>query len=433
MIKKEINEIKALYDTIQDCSILRLAGCYVNGEKTKVKTFNEAFYNLPEEEMYKYLEIFRKTLSGTPGKNLLDMSFTEADEAEGASESGSEGTSEGSAGNGLGRALLQKIRKSELKDDEILQTFYDSVISNYSYVGNYLILMIYQAYDVPGMTTDGIENDDASDEVYSYILCSICPMKLTKPGLGFDETVGEIHTLRQIFAVDLPETGFLFPAFNDRSTDDSMLLYSTRRTDHIQDLFLENVLRVSATLPAKQQKEGFTEFVSEILGNDSSFETVLAVQENLREAVSTKKNDLNGETVFLDKEAVRNVFEKSGVSREKLEVFDRKFDEQFDMQLLHDRQVEAQIASGDLDVEGTTANSYVPKVKVEEKLFADNVAPVRNFEVRNKNMVLRVSSKHTDIIDTRIIDGKKCLVIELTDDLTVNGIPVDGSLDSEKK
>ena len=232
MIKKEINEIKALYDTIQDCSILRLAGCYVNGEKTKVKTFNEAFYNLPEEEMYKYLEIFRKTLSGTPGKNLLDMSFTEADEAEGASESGSEGnsegvdegTSEGSAGNGLGRALLQKIRKSELKDDEILQTFYDSVISNYSYVGNYLILMIYQAYDVPGMTTDGIENDDASDEVYSYILCSICPMKLTKPGLGFDETVGEIHTLRQIFAVDLPETGFLFPAFNDRSTDDSMLL-----------------------------------------------------------------------------------------------------------------------------------------------------------------------------------------------------------------
>ena len=102
------------------------------------------------------------------------------------------------------------------------------------------------------------------------------------------------------------------------------------------------------------------------------------------------------------------------------------------MQLLHDRQVEAQIASGDLDVEGTIANSYVPKVKVEEKLFADNVAPVRNFEVRNKNMVLRVSSKHTDIIDTRIIDGKKCLVIELTDDLTVNGIPVDGAIDSEK-
>jgi len=434
MIKKEINEIKALYDTIQDCSILRLAGCYVNGEKTKVKTFNEAFYNLPEEEMYKYLEIFRKTLSGTPGKNLLDMSFTEADEAEGASESGSEGnsegvdegTSEGSAGNGLGRAMLQKIRKSELKDDEILQTFYDSVISNYSYVGNYLILMIYQAYDVPGMTTDGIENDDASDEVYSYILCSICPMKLTKPGLGFDETVGEIHTLRQIFAVDLPETGFLFPAFNDRSTDDSMLLYSTRRTDHIQDLFLENVLRVSATLPAKQQKEGFTEFVSEILGNDSSFETVLAVQENLREAVSTKKNDLNGETVFLDKEAVRNVFENSGVSEEKLKDFGQKFDDQFDMKKLYRKKIEEVKESDDPEAaeEPAKGMDHVPGIKVEEKLFADNVVPTRNFEVKTKDMVLRINSKHTDIIDTRVIDGKKCLVIELTDDLTVNGIPV---------
>ena len=182
----------------------------------------------------------------------------------------------------------------------------------------------------------------------------------------------------------------------------------------------------------KQQKEGFTELVTTILGRDSNFETVLSIQENLKETVKEKKNEAAGEPLYLDKETMRNVFERSGVSDEKLQVFDKKFDEQFDMQLLHDRQVEAQIASGDLDVEGTIANSYVPKVKVEEKLFADNVAPVRNFEVRNKNMVLRVSSKHTDIIDTRIIDGKKCLVIELTDDLTVNGIPVDGAIDSEK-
>ena len=118
MNRKEINEIKALYDTIQDCSILRLAGCYVNGERNKVKTFNESFYNLPEEEMYKYLEIFRKTLSGTPGKNLLDMSFTD--------QSMSDET--------YGRAMLDKLRRSELKDDEVLQSFYDKVIGNYDCV-----------------------------------------------------------------------------------------------------------------------------------------------------------------------------------------------------------------------------------------------------------------------------------------------------------
>ena len=388
MIKKEINEIKSLFDTIQDCGIQRLAGCYVNGDKTKVKTFNETFYNLPEEEMYKYLEIFRKTLSGTPGKNLLDMQFVDAE----------------SESDEKGRGLLNKLRLSELADEAFLDKFYDSVIENYNFVGNYLILLICQNYDVPGITTDGIEMDDASEEVYRYILCSICPMKLTKPGLGFDDDLGEIHTLRQIFAVELPDNGFLFPAFNDRSTDDNAILYSSRKADVLQDVFLEKVLDVSATLPAKQQKEGFTEFVTEVLGDESSFETVLAIQENLKETVNNKKSEAEGETVFLDKQSMRNVFEKSGVSEEKLSTFDKKFDDQFDMK----------------------KTDYAPTVKVEEKLFADNVAPVRNFEVRNKNMLLRVSSKHTDIIDTRVIDGKKCLVIELTDDLTVNGIPVEG-------
>lgn len=414
MTKKEINEIKSLFDTIQDCGITRLAGCYVNGDKAKVKTFSESFYNLPEEEMYKYLEIFRKTLSGTPGKNLQDMNFVNPE----------------SDSSSSGKELLQKLRKSELKDDATLEDFYDKVISSYDYVGNYLILLIHQSYDIPGMTTDGIEMDDASDEVYSYVLCSICPMKLTKPGLGFDDDLGEIHTLRQIFAVELPDNGFLFPAFNDRSTDENAILYSSRKTDSLQSAFLENVLDVSATLPAKQQKEGFNEFVSEVLGEESSFETVLSIQENLKETVNNKKSELAGETVFLDKTAMRDVFEKSGVSGEKLQVFDKKFDEQFDMKKIRKKQIGEEDGdySNDSAASGDTMerSSYVPNIKVEEKLFADNVAPVRNIEVRNKNMVLRVSSKHTDIIDTRIIDGKKCLVIELTEDLTVNGIPVEG-------
>ena len=386
MIKRDINEIKSLFDTIQDSGILRLAGCYVNGEKNKVKTFNGAFYNLPEEEMYKYLEIFRKTLSGTPGKNLIDMQFAdvEDDNAE------------------KGKGLLNRLNKSELKDESVLDLFYDKVIETYNYVGNYLILLINQSYDVPGITSDGIELEDASDEVYNYILCSICPMRLTKPGLGFDDDLGEIHTLRQIFAVELPETGFLFPAFNERSSDDTAILYSTKKTDFLQDEFIENVLGVSTTIPAKQQKEGFNEFVTEVLGDESSFETVLAIQENLKETVNNRKTESDGETVFLDRESMKNVFEKSGVSEEKLTTFDTKFDERFDIK-----------------------RSPESKNEAEVKLFADNVAPVRNFEVRNKNMLLRVSSKHTDIIDTRMIDGKKCLVIELTEDMTVNGIPVE--------
>ncbi len=414
MIKKEINEIKSLYDTIQECGINRLVGCYVNGEKKKVKTFSDSFYNLPEEEMHKYLEIFRRTLSGTPGKNLIDMEFV----------TGKDEMSDGATSAGIGKDLLNKLRKSELQDDAVLDEFYDKVIANYNYTGNYLILLIYQAYDVPGISSDGLEMDDASDEVFKYILCSICPMKLTKPGLGFDDALGEIHTLKQIFAVELPDTGFLFPEFNGRSSDDNAVLSFSKRTDQLQDSFLEKVLGVSVTLPAKQQKEGFTEFVSEVLGDESTFDTVLSIQENLKETVKNKKTEAPGQAVFLDKESMRDAFERSGVSDNRLEVFDKKFDEQFDMKRLYEKQARVEISDENLDVVHATKEEYVPTVKVEEKLFADNVAPTRNFEVKNKNMLLRVSSKRTDIINTKMIDGKKCLVIEITEDMKVNGIPV---------
>jgi len=405
MTKKEINEIKALYDTVQDCGILKLAGCYVDGQKTKLKTFNDNFYNFPEEEMYKYLEIFRKTLSGTPGKNLVDMEFTGQEEA---------------ADHGKG--LLNRLRKSELNDDAALDEFYDKVIETYSYVGNFLILVIYQSYDVPGYTSDGMSLEDSGEEIYRYILCSVCPMKLTKPGLGFDDDLGEIHILRRAFAVELPDIGFLFPAFNDRSSDDTTVLFSSKKTDVLQDIFLEKLLGVSATLPAKQQKEGFTEFVSDVLGEEAQLETVLSIQNNLRESIRDKKLEAEGEPVFFDKNSMRDVFERSGVSGESLDRFEKKFDDQFDMKKVHRRQIEDRINDEDFDAE----QDYTPGVQVEEKLFADNVAPVRSLEVRNRNMVLRVNSKHTDMIDTRIIDGKKCLVIEVTDDLTVNGIPVEG-------
>ena len=137
-----------------------------------------------------------------------------------------------------------------------------------------------------------------------------------------------------------------------------------------------------------------------------------------------KKTEAPGQAVFLDKESMRDAFERSGVSDNRLEVFDKKFDEQFDMKRLYEKQARVEISDENLDVKHATKEEYVPTVKVEEKLFADNVAPTRNFEVKNKNMLLRVSSKRTDIINTKMIDGKKCLVIEITEDMKVNGIPV---------
>lgn len=402
MTKKEINEIKGLYDTIEECGIARLCGCYVNGDKEKVKVFSESFLNFDEKEQHKYLEIFRKNMSGTLGKNLIDLSFVNQD---------SEDIS-------FGKGMLNALKRSELKDDELLDKFYDSVISTYNHVGNYLILLIFQSYDVPGITDDEISMDDASEEVYSYVLCSICPMKLTKPGLGYDDKLEMIHTLKQSFGVELPDTGFIFPAFNDRSSDDNQLLYYTRKADDLQDRLLDELLAVSAPLPAKQQKEGFNTFVAEVLGEDSTIETMIAMQENFAELVKEKKEFSDSPTVVLDKDTVKEVFVKSGVEQSKLEVFDKKFDQQFDMEQYAKKNRVV------VDEEESVAPIEVPKLKVEQTILAENVLPTRNIEVKGKDLLLRINTKNMDMIDINNADGKKYLVIELPDDVKVNGISV---------
>ena len=372
MTRKELNEIKSQY-TLEDCGILRLCGCYVDGERNKITQFNENFLNLPEEEKHKYFDIFKKTLSGTPGKNLVDMKFNvDAYADEGA------------------RTFLMNLRDSGLKDDRLLNEFYDRIINNYSYVGNYLILLINQVYDIPAVTTDNIEMDDASDEVYSYILCSICHVNLSKPGLGYDEEDNNFHDKKQNHMVDVPDVGFLFPAFNKRSADEDMTVFYTKDVSEFEDGLIDCLLDCVAPLPAKQQKETFTSLVSEAVGEEADLQVVKNIHANLEQIIEEKKQE-SPAPVMLDKNEMKNLLEKSGVKEEKLE----NFEEHFEM------------AAGE-----------------HGKLVASNVSSGKKFEVKTPDVVIKINSDKTDIVSTQVIDGRQCLVIQIDERLVVNGISV---------
>lgn len=370
MTRKEINEIKSQY-TMEDCGILRLCGCYVDGERNKITQFNENFLNLPEEEKHKYFDIFKKTLSGNPGKNLIDMKFNvDAYADEGA------------------RTFLMNMRDSGLKDDRLLDEFYDRIINNYSYVGNYLILLINQVYDIPAVTTDNIEMEDASDEVYSYILCSICHVNLSKPGLGYDEEDNNFHDKKQSHMVDVPDVGFLFPAFNKRSADEDMTLFYTKDVSEFEYGLIDCLLDCAIPLSAKQQKETFNTLVNEALGEDADLEVVKSIHENLEQIIEDKKQE-SPAPVMLDKTEMKELLEKSGVKNDKLE----NFEEHFEM------------AAGE-----------------HGKLVASNVSSGRKFEVKTPDVVIKINSDKTDIVSTQVIDGRQCLVIQIDERLEVNGI-----------
>jgi len=374
MTKQDISEIKKLL-TPKKCSITRICGCYVDGEKNKKTELKQAFLALPEEEMFKYFEILRKTLSGTPGKNLLTLDFPLASEEEG-------GTQE----------FLLRLRDSKLKDDALLEEFYDRIIANYEYVGNFLILAVHDVYDVPGRTTDGIEMEDASDEIYEYILVCICPVELSKPGLSYNAVENTFQNRVRDWVVSLPETGFLFPAFHDRGTDLHSTLFYSKDAEDLKDGFVDQLLGCPLPLSAGDQMETFHTLIEETLGEDCHMEIVKNIHDKLTEMAQEHKEE--PEPLVLDKKEVKAILADSGVSNEKLEHFDRHYD----------------------DTAGETAS-----------LLASNVMNTRTFEVKTPDVIIKVSPDRTDLIETRNINGRECLVIQLDGNVEVNGITVRAS------
>lgn len=384
MNKKEISEIKKLFAN-ENSVISTICGCYVDGDKNKKSMMREAFLSLPQDEMHKYMAIFRKCMTGTLGRNILNMEFADA---------ATEVT--------VSQQKLMDLRDSELKDGAVLETFYDEIIANYNTADNYLILLVYGVYDVPGRTSDGIEMEDASDEIYRHILCCICPVKLSKPGLSYNSEQNGFHERIRDWVVDMPAMGFLYPAFNERSADVNSILYYSSKAEELKFDFVETVLGCTLPMTAGGQKETFQAIIQDTLGDECEFEVVKEIHEQLTELIEEKKDD---ETPLeLGRKEVVNLLAASGVDNRKIEELENNFEE----------------AAG---------------ASMTQPLLASNVASTRKFEIKTPDVVVQVKPDRTDLVETRMIDNVPYLLITLSDSVQVNGIDVrmPGSKEQEEE
>lgn len=273
MNKKDIMELKRRFKK-EACTFTRMCGCYVSVEKEKITKIAETFLNLEDEEFYKYLEIAKKTLSGNIGNNLVELAFPREQEAAGGKQQ-----------------FLMGLRESKLKNDDLLDTFYDMIIDNYDRVGNYLILIFHDAYDVMTKTSDNDKLDE-SEEVYEYLLCAICPVELTKPALGYREAENRIGARIRDWVVGMPETGFVFPAFTDRSTDIHSVMFYTKNTVNPHVEFEDSVLGCMEHMTSDQKKVEFAQIVKDVVGDDDDEETIQIyneVQDTLNEVLQNEQ------------------------------------------------------------------------------------------------------------------------------------------------
>lgn len=371
MNRKEVLEIRKQFSP-ENCSITRIAGCYVDGEKEKRMEREDTFLALPEEQAFKYFDIFKKTLSGRIGKNLLNLEYKLKEDWSSDPE-------------GEEHELLMNLRESKLKDPALLDEFYEKILTSYDCAGNYYIVLIHAVYDVPGKTSDGAEMEDASDEVYDFILCCICPVKLSKPGLTYNGKDERMEERTRDWVVDMPDKGFLFPAFNDRQTDVHSLLYYTRKSAEVQEEMVREVLGIDLVVSADEEKDKFGKLVEDVLGEDADCKTVKEIYEGISEEMERHYED--PEPYKMSKNTLKKIFESSGVPDEKIDLFGDAYREN-----IGDESIMA----------SNICDNKVVNIRVPEGKIAINTELISNLEIKE-------------------VDGRKCMVLPV-DDVVVNGI-----------
>ena len=370
MNKREISEIKKQFKP-EYCSLSKICACYVDGDKNIRTELDQAFLSLPEEETLKYFEIFKKTLTGKIGKCLLNLEFPRDSEME----------------NGAQDFLLE-LRDSRLKDKELLEKFYQKVIESYRCEDHYYIILVYGDYDIPGAASDDTEMFDSSEDVYSFLLCTICPVLLSKPGLSYNTSQNQIGERIRDWVVDAPKNGFLFPAFNDRNADIHSTLYFTKKESDIQPDFISEILGCEIPQTQTTQKDCFNELILTVLGDDAGYDEVKSIHERLEEMAVENENI--PDPVPLGCYEIRRVFEESGIPEEKMEDFKMKHETVFG----------------------------------SEPVLLTNIAGEKGIVLETQDVTVKVNPERMDLIRTRVIDGRECIVIAAGSRISINGLEV---------
>ena len=409
---------------MRECTFTQLVGCYVDCNHNKICKFGGKFLTLEEDEYYKYLEIANKVLSGTLGNNLLNLEFPREEEEVGGRQQ-----------------ILMALRDSKLEDETLLDTYYDLVIDTYDEAGNYLILLYLDSYDVMTRTTDNI-NVDESEEVYTYLLAAICPVSLSKPGLGYLEDEKRIGPRVRDWVVGAPDTGFLFPAFNDRSTDIHSTLFYTKNTKEPHSEFMANGLGCGVERTATEQKMAFHSIVRNVLGaeDESTEDILLDIQQNLSDMVDDFVETHDDDDVFvLDKDTINKVLTESNVSEEKVSRIEKSVDEAFgekmpaaenviDTKALIANEIRVEKLALEDQVGTLTLQLNEKNTQLEERTsqLLEKQEEIDNYiaETKTYDVVLRVKPEKASQITSQVINGEKCLVIPMKDDehATINGV-----------
>lgn len=374
MIDKEVSELRRRFRADRT-AITHVYGCYVNPFGELLAEFDESLTLLPADEQEKYLELLKKGISGTLGRTLSELSFSTA-QVQGGEEHG----------------LLMKLLQQRLKEEETRHAIFEKIAGSLRLAdSSYLILLACDVYDVPFRGKDGSLHEDSGDTQFSYLLCSICPVKETRPALRYEPAEKSFHGKRADQVVGNPELGFLFPAFDDRATNLYGALLYNRSKECGYDEFIEAVFKTRPPMAVGVQKDTFREVLVEALDEECSPGVIQKVHTQLRELAAIHKEARDPEPLTVSCEQVSDILEHTGVSEPRTAAFRVKFGEAF----------------------GT-----------DTELPPQNLLNTAQLEYRTPDVVIKVNPDRQDLIQVRELGGVRCVVISADESVEINGVNV---------
>lgn len=359
MNKKEVNELRKRLAPDKN-AITHIHGRYINGEKQTISEFCIPVSNMEKEELHKYMKLFKDSLSGSLGNKLRDLPFNNKSKREEQCQ----------------KRLLQ-LKDSHLEDEDSLKELFDTIAENYDHSGNYVILITSDYYDVPAKATDGALLEDSSG-VYEYILCTICPVVLSKPGLSYFSEKEQFKQRILDWVVAAPADAFLFPAFNNRSADIHSCLYYSKKPDEEQNDFM------SALFGCENKNQTFdSKKLKDALSNESlSFDQVVRVNEAIYEAIENNKLQTDEELKLSEsdlKDKLSFIIEEDQVNR-------------------------------------ITSNLS------ENSVYANTLVNEKKVVLKDSKVTINIKPEDMDKIEVKEIDGQKYIVISADNNIEINGV-----------
>ena len=377
MNDREIGEIRRRARKDRS-NMTAIYGCYVNGNKEIISSFRRSVGMMLENEAEKYFQVFKRILSGAIGKNLIDISFRTAQVADSPEHK-----------------FLMELRKTALQDDELRMQLYQKIIAATSFEDSFLILAGCDSYDVPFKSKDDETQVDASGEVFTYIQCAICPVKQTKPTLQYIAEEKEFHDGGIAQVVAAPELGFMFPAFDGRTTNIYNALYYTHSAKISNQPLVDALFNVQAPQPAEEQKKNFQALLTTSLENQCSLDVVQTVHDYQmicpNHLLYNFDNNEICEKCLEGSYVVTGALKECGVPEQNVAKFSVEFDQTFG----HDAQ-----------------------------LHPRNLINSKRFEIETPDVSIKVNPERSDLIETRIIGGVKYILICADENVEVNGVRI---------